>query len=454
MSTVLTYDKGTVLVQGRKPPYGLWDERAGAYRALGMEYGKLLAWGRGLPAGEFEDRAMEALPAPRFEHSEQLRPYQQEAVEEWRRWGQMGVIVLPTAAGKTHVALEAIRAVSGSTLVVVPTLDLIDQWVTKLSQVFHQEVGRLGGGAADVRPLTVSTYDSALLRAESLGNRFDFLVVDEVHHLPSPSFRHIAEMYLAPARLGLTATYERADLLHLELQQLMGGKIFERGYEELTEYLADFSLVKVKVALGPDEMEEYERHREVFTSYLRRHRMRFRGPWDFDAFIRRSWNPEGREALIAWRQARSISFNPRSKLEAVRTILSHHRGERAIIFTDETSQAYDLSRALLVPCITYKTGEEERREYLARFKEGRNLVLATSRVLDEGVDVPEASVGIMLSGSGSPRQFRQRLGRILRPREGKRAVLYEVLSVDTTEEGTAARRKRGMGGTARPKEDG
>ncbi|MGB6442162.1 MAG: helicase-related protein, partial [Thermoplasmata archaeon] len=105
---------------------------------------------------------------------------------------------------------------------------------------------------------------------------------------------------------------------------------------------------------------------------------------------------------------------------------------------------------LLVPCLTYKTPDEERKELLKRFKEGRNTVLATSRVLDEGVDVPEASVAIVLSGSGSPRQFRQRLGRILRPREGKQAILYEVLSRDTSEMGTAARRKRGMGGAGSP----
>jgi superfamily II DNA or RNA helicase len=446
MSVTLTYDKGTLLVRGSRPPTGVWDERVGAFRTLAMHYGEVAEWGRSLATGEFVDRAFEPLPPPKLAHTESLRPYQLEAVDAWMRSGKKGVIVLPTAAGKTHVALEAIKEVAASTLIVVPTLDLIDQWVAKLTQVFGIEVGRLGGGASDIMSVTVSTYDSALIRAESLGNRFHFLVVDEVHHLPSPSFRNIAEMYCAPARLGLTATYERADLLHLELEALMGGKIFERGYDELTEYLADFTIAKVKVELAPDEIDEYDAHREVFTTYLRKHRMRFQGPWDFDAFIRRSWNPEGRAALMAWRRAREIAFNPRAKLEAVRTILSRHRGERTLIFTEETSQAYDLSRALLVPCMTYKTGEDERREALRRFKEGKNLVLATSKVLDEGVDVPEASVGIVLSGSGSPRQFRQRLGRILRPREGKRATLYEVLSRDTTEMGTSARRKKGMGG--------
>jgi superfamily II DNA or RNA helicase len=450
MTVTLSFDKGTLLVRGGRPPIGVWDERVGAYRSLAMHYGDISAWGRSLAKGDFTDMAFDPLMPPHFAHSERLRPYQKEAVEAWKSSGMKGVIVLPTAAGKTHVALEAIQAVSSSSLVVVPTLDLIDQWVAKLTDVFGIDVGRIGGGVNDLRPVTVSTYDSALIRAESLGNRFHFLIVDEVHHLPSPSFRHIAEMYCAPARLGLTATYERADLLHLELEGLMGGKIFERGYDKLTEYLADFAIVKVKVELAPDEMDEYDDQREAFTSYLRRHRMRFRGRWDFDSFIRRSWNPEGRAALMAWRRAREIAFNPRAKLDAVRTILSRHRGERTLIFTEETAQAYDLSKELLVPCITYKTEEMERKEFLRRFKEGRNNVLVTSKVLDEGVDVPEASVAIVLSGSGSPRQFRQRLGRILRPGQGKHAMLYEVLSRDTTEMGTSARRKKGMGALIAP----
>lgn len=445
MKATITYDSGTLLVRGGKPPTGMWDVRVNAYRTLAMHYWELLKWGGTLSKGEFEDAAFDPLPPPALKHGEHLRPYQEEAVKAWTSSGMRGVIVLPTAAGKTHVAIEAIQAVGKSTIIVVPTIDLIDQWVKKLEQVFGTEVGRIGGGVDDLKPLTVVTYDSALMRAEKLGNRFGFLVADEVHHLPSPSFRHIAEMYMAPARLGLTATYERADLLHLELESLMGGKIFERGYDELTEFLADFSLVKMKVELDPDELDEYERERELFTNYLRRHRMRFRGPWDFEAFIRRSWNPEGREALLAWRRAREIAFNPRAKLAAVRTILSRHRGERTIIFTEETTQAYALSKELLVPCLTYKTPDDERKEALARFKEGRSRVMLTSRVLDEGVDVPEASLAIVLSGSGSPRQFRQRLGRILRPGVGKKATLYEVLSIDTTEMGTSARRKKGMG---------
>ena len=78
------------------------------------------------------------------------------------------------------------------------------------------------------------------------------------------------------------------------------------------------------------------------------------------------------------------------------------------------------------------------------FKTGDITVLATSRILDEGVDVPDASVAIIMSGSGSTRQFRQRLGRILRPSEGKESYLYELISAGTTEYGTSKRRRKGV----------
>ncbi|MDT7603709.1 MAG: hypothetical protein QOF61_1706, partial [Acidobacteriota bacterium] len=71
---------------------------------------------------------------------------------------------------------------------------------------------------------------------------------------------------------------------------------------------------------------------------------------------------------------------------------------------------------------------------------GDVLALATSKVLNEGVNIPEASVAVVLSGSGSTREHVQRLGRILRKVEGKEAVLYEVITAGTTEEQISRRR--------------
>ena len=151
--------------------------------------------------------------------------------------------------------------------------------------------------------------------------------------------------------------------------------------------------------------------------------------------------------MIAWRKSREIAFNSRVKIDAVRYVLSKHRERKTLIFTEDTASAYLISKEFLVPCITYLTPGPERKKYMQMFREGRISVLVTSRVLDEGIDVPDASIGIVLSGSGSTRQFRQRLGRILRPSAEKHAVMYEVVAKGTSEFGTSKRRRKGVPGS-------
>ncbi|MGC8644657.1 MAG: DEAD/DEAH box helicase [Thermoplasmata archaeon] len=440
----LSYYAGTIMVDDpeRIPDYLILDRRSNSYRTEGYLYARLKA-----DFPEAEDLVFSST-GMKLSHKENLRSYQKKAVDVWASNSYSGVVVLPTAAGKTHIGIEAISRLSTTTLVVAPTIELVQQWREKLQNVFGIAVGQIGGGERDIKDLSVATYDSAYLMAETLGNRFKFLLVDEVHHLAAERFVEIARMFASPYRLGLTATYERTDMLHERLKEFMGGKIFELGYEELTEYLADYEIIRIPVELEQDEEEEYERNRRIFLSYLRKHRMRMRGPWDFERFILSSWNPEGREALIAWRKARSIAFSSRAKVDTVRYVLSRHRGQKAIIFSEDTETAYLISKEFLVPCITYLTPGPERKEYLQMFRKGEVSAIATSRVLDEGVDVPDASVGIVLSGSGSTRQFRQRLGRLLRPSEGKKATLYEIVATGTSEFATSRRRRKGVPDTA------
>ncbi len=437
----ISYSRGTILLDSSDagvPSYFVMDSRIGAYRAEAYLYSTIV---RDLPQAEdyvFQEEHLS------FSYAGTLRPYQKKALEMWEKNSFAGVIVLPTAAGKTHIGISAISRLSVSTLVVAPTIELVQQWRTKLAEALGVEVGQVGGGEKDIKDITVITYDSAYLMAETLGNRFRFLLVDEVHHLASERYIEIARMYASPYRMGLTATYERLDMLHEKLQEVMGGKIFELGYEELTEYLSDYEIIRIPVDLEPEEEEEYERNRSIFLGYLRKHRITMKGPWDFEKFILSSWNPEGREALLAWRRAREIAFNARVKIDTVRYVLSRHRGQKTIIFSEDTSTAYMISREFLIPCITYLTPGPERKAYLEMFRNGEVNALATSRVLDEGIDVPDAMVGIVLSGSGSTRQFRQRLGRLLRPSSGKHAVMYEVVAKGTSEYGTSRRRRKGV----------
>lgn len=170
-----------------------------------------------------------------------------------------------------------------------------------------------------------------------------------------------------------------------------------------------------------------------------------RSPQDLLKLIWRSnRDPEARKALLARNRAHSISFNSESKTEALRKILEENRDARIIIFTQHNDLVHRISREFLIPYITHKTLKEERTDILEAFKEGVYRAVVTSKVLDEGIDVPEASLGIIVSGTGSSREFTQRLGRLLRKKEGKKATLIEIVSQQTSESRVSQRRKKGL----------
>lgn len=444
MQLRIQYDKGTLLIRGdARVPNANWDERSGAYRALALHYADIIDYLVNSHV-EYIDEALKLLPVPYLQPRTVLRDYQRDALDSWMQAGKRGTVVLPTGAGKTVVAVGAIGKLQTPALVVVPTLDLMEQWRRVLATEFELEIGAYGGGDNILSPLTVSTYDSAYLRAAELGNRFGLVVFDEVHHLPAAGYRHIAEMFLSPARLGLTATYEREDGLHSELQSLIGGKVYELAVQDLVEeHLSSYEVAHVFVDLMPDEAAEYERQYATFTNYLARRNVALRTPRDFSRFIMRSArDPEARKALLARNRALDIALNSRAKMEALKELLLEHPHDQTIIFTQHNKLVDRIACTFLIPAITHMTSKVERREILDNFHDGVYRMIVTSKVLDEGVDVPDATQAIILSGTGSSREFIQRLGRVLRKREGKHARLTEIVTRDTTETKISRRRKQ------------
>jgi superfamily II DNA or RNA helicase len=161
----------------------------------------------------------------------------------------------------------------------------------------------------------------------------------------------------------------------------------------------------------------------------------------FENLIRRSsYDPAARRALQAHHQARMIALNAEGKMDQVEALLRKHRREKVLIFSEYNSMVGAISRRLALPTITYRTEAAERRAILDRFRSGRYTKLVTGRVLNEGVDVPDANVAIVVSGSSATREHIQRLGRVLRPKP-RTAVLYEIISRRTTE-GRASRARR------------
>jgi len=195
--------------------------------------------------------------------------------------------------------------------------------------------------------------------------------------------------------------------------------------------------------LDEDELQEYESNRAIYRQFLLNNRISVSSPRGWGAFLQACARlANGREALRAYFAQRRVAQTCRAKQRHVWTLLRRHAGERVICFTADNRTAYALGQRFFLPVITHHTKIAERREWLAAFRDGSMPVLVTSRVLNEGVDVPEASVGIVVSGSGSVREHVQRLGRILRPAAGKQAVLYELISYGTTEWQVSDRRRQ------------
>ena len=330
-----------------------------------------------------------------------------------------------------------------STLVVAPTLDLVRQWFDLLKTTFRVPVGVVGGGEHDVQKLTVTTYDSAMLHMDHLSPRFGLVVFDECHHLPSAGYAMAARSCMAPFRLGLTATPERTDGREASLDALIGPTVYRKDIVELSgDYLAEYDTQCVSIALSPDERQEHDEARAIYRAFLQKHHIRMSQPSGWREFILfSSQSAEGRSAMSAYRRQRTLALAPRAKLEYLEHLLAAHRSDRALLFTQDNATAYAIARRFLVPVITHQTKVRERSAILSSLADGTYGAVATSKVLNEGVDIPDANVAVILSGSGSVREHVQRLGRILRKKENKRAVLYELVTQATTETYTSDRRR-------------
>lgn len=450
----LRFEQGTLLLQSTtatSPPPGdgwAWDERVEAWRAHADAYRELFAaLHRAAQRQElsYTDHARRYAEVPlRLKGSRTPRSYQKEALAAWQQAGGRGQIILPTGAGKSFVAFMIMQQVQRHTLIVVPTLDLMHQWYTELRASFAlDEVGLIGGGYNERLPVTVTTYDSAWIHAPRHGEYFGLLVFDECHHLPGPTYQQAARMMIAPWRLGLTATPEREDGQEVVNDERIGPIVYRKGIRDLAgDFLADYDVEEIRVALTEEERAAYDEARGTYLGFVRDNGIRFSEAGGWARFLqlaaRSAW---GRSAMRAYRQQRSLALSSEEKLRVVEELLEKHIRDRIIIFTNDNETVYELARRLLIPPITHQTATKERAMILQNFREGRWPVVVTSRVLNEGVDVPEARVAIVLSGTGTIREHVQRLGRILRREGDKRAILYELITDATVEESVSERRR-------------
>jgi superfamily II DNA or RNA helicase len=374
--------------------------------------------------------------------------YQVEALTAWDQAGQCGSIILPTGAGKTFLAIQAIHRVNRSTVVVAPTIDLLHQWYARLVHAFGTEVGVYYGGEKKVLPLTVTTYHSAGDLIADYGNTFKLLIFDEVHHLPAPSWGETALMSPAPLRLGLTATYPQEHEQgngRWHVDELIGPIVYTKRMEDLVGLqLARYRTQRVRIDLTEEERARYDSDHAIYMGFVRTRRLPQRhGPgWLLELMRLSAFDTQARRALLARQRMQRLLAHAEGKFTLLEHLLQEHVTERILVFTEHNAAAYEIARRYLVPVITHETPAAERKQILDGFQSGSYRVIVTSRVLNEGVDVPESKVAIVLGGTSGAREYVQRLGRVLRKVEHKEAILYEVIARKTIEEGKAQRRQR------------
>ncbi len=449
---IIEFDQGSLILYGdvarEMASSGLdivADDRIQAFRAPAIAYRSIMQWlhARKEPA---TDQAKQYQKLLDLRRKSSVEPYQHqlEAVQAWNDNGQAGYVVLPTGSGKTLVAHLAIEACRREALILVPTLDLMAQWTRSLRMAFDIQIGAVGGGEFSPAPITVMTYDSAVRQAENLGNRFGLIIFDECHHLPAPAYAQAARMFIAPFRLGLTATPERADGAEAQLAELIGPQLYRQNVSSLAgDILAPYRVVRIGVHLTADEEVAYIEARKTFLDFCQVNRVQFSRPDGWQHFLQvASRTPHGRDALRAWMLQRNLPLMSSNKLFVLGDLLEKHAADRAIIFTHLNELAYAISKRFLLPVITHNTPNQERVKTLELFGTGAYPAISTSKVLNEGVDVPDANVGIVLSGSSSVREHVQRLGRILRRKEGKEASLYELIALKTHEEQMSRNRRK------------
>ena len=352
----------------------------------------------------------------------QIRNYQNEAANALvgnRGPGTgFGTVVLPCGAGKTIVGMNVMNLLKTSTLIITTNISAVHQWIQELldkTNLLPEQIAEYTGENKTLAPVTVATYQILTWRPEKDGpyphfsifrkRNWGLIIYDEVHMLPAPVFRVVAELQ-AVRRIGLTATLVREDGCEGYVFSLVGPKRYDVPWKELekSHWIAKAECIEVRLDLPESEEIEY-----AVAPARTKHRL--------------------------------ASENP-VKTEVTKEIISHFPEDKILVIGQYLEQLEILSKELKTPIITGKTPNAERDKIYQDFREGKIHVLVVSKVANFAIDLPDASLAIQVSGTfGSRQEEAQRLGRILRPKE-RTSRFFTLITRNTVEEEFGSNRQK------------
>lgn len=362
-----------------------------------------------------------------------LREYQVKASERLIE-RRHGTVEAPTATGKTAIAIECMRRLNVRTAVLVPTINLMDQWCSKLAESGVYAT-KFYGKEKTLGSVTVFVYNSALIHKEKL-EAFSFLIFDEIHHLGAKKFRDLLQVAEEkPYALGLTSHVKRSDGNHRLILRVMP-RIFYMPISAAHKegYIAKLNVEKVKAYMSSRESRQY-RH---YTDTIRNAMMKL-GTTDIARIAEQINNPLARACLSAIAKRKVLLSNVESKREKVEEIIREYGDERILVFSEGIRGIERTKKHLLqagIPCEVYHSEVNlERRRRALRYWGKTFNVLLSIRCLEEGTDIPQVRIGIIVASGSQDRQFIQRIGRLMRLRKDKsRGKIYVVYCPNTLEE--------------------
>jgi DNA excision repair protein ERCC-3 len=356
----------------------------------------------------------EEFPKLKLEHRPdfQARDYQEEALNRFTSLGG-GVVILPPGTGKTVIAVMATVALKAPTLVISNRAQVCEQFrreYLEKTTVRDIETSVIHGGSKQryPKPITLTTYQmasgSSSVSKRIWEHKWGLIVYDEVQHVPATLWSRTAEIQ-ATRRLGLTATPVREDRQEKQIFSLIGPPIMDRGWLEMAEegFIAEVDAYEVRVGISKGLRQQYEKAS------------------DFNKVLLTANNP--------------------SKVRVVKKLLDQYWEDQVLIIGFYLEGAKSLGEQLGIPVITGETSYRRRDELYQAFRGGELKHLLLTSVGEEGIDLPNAQVGVNIAGLyGSRMGFSQRFGRVLRPKEG-RSKFYELVTVGTVEEEYSERRR-------------
>ncbi|MGH1549190.1 DEAD/DEAH box helicase [Leifsonia poae] len=393
-----------------------------------------------------------------------LRSWQATALDRWRAAGHRGIVEAITGTGKSLVGVAAIHETvvvgGGRALVLVPTRALLKQWALTLRRYLPgTSIGLLTGGQADTfrdHDVLVATIQSAY-RAQPIPISLGLVVADEVHRYGSQAFsKALHKRY--ERRLGLTGTLERQldEGVEQYLLPYFGKVTSSYGYASALEdeVVAPFHLALIGVEFASAEAHEYKQARERCSDAMTDLVEHFDYPTEWSAFFaavnarltRDSYWDEERQLcssyMSAFAERRRLTAEAEGKESFVGTVapeLADMSGSLIFTETKESARrlAYIVDRHTSAFPLTSDSSAIERDETIRAFEHGRLKALCAPRILDEGIDVPEAEFAMVVAASQTPRQMIQRMGRVIRLKKDGRPARIAILYVRETGEDPA-----------------